>query len=342
MKHTHSCHAWLARALLSILVASSAISARADQPPALKLLAEKFNTDRAAITAAGEVQLKPARDRYLAALESAKKVATTAGKTGDITAIGVEVAGATAGTLPEAFPPDLPRALLPDRRTFVTAATNVARTIPPRLRDLAVKYLQTLAGLEANAAKASDPEFTTALAAEKQRVTALIEAAGGGQKNRNIVSNGDFSEGKPGETPPGWKPENSYIAVTDAALIAEGTEKFLRFRRLEIHRQANLIPEKEIVVPANARSVEYSARIRVKGLVPGTEWGIYPALNVKAKDARGEEVGGESASVKQDTTWRRFSGKFALPSTAKTLKISIGPTCAAGVVDFDDVVVEFR
>jgi hypothetical protein len=130
--------------------------------------------------------------------------------------------------------------------------------------------------------------------------------------------------------------------VTDATVIAEGTEKFLRFRRLQVIRNANLVPDKEVVIPTNARSVEYGARIRVKGLLPGTEWGIYPSLHVTARDARGEEVGGESAAVKQDTSWKRFSGKFALPATAKTLRIAIGPQSAAGVVDFDDIVVEFR
>jgi hypothetical protein len=342
MIYANSFHAWFACAVLGAAVLPAAMPLRADQPPALKLLAEKFTADRVAVTNAGESQLKPARDRYLAALNAAQKVATAASKIGDVTAIGAEIAGVTSGTLSEAPPPDLPRTLAQDRRAYVSAAANIARTIPPRLRDLAVKYLQALAGVEASALKANDPEFTAAVVAEKQRATALIEAAGGGQKNRNIVSNGDFSEGVPGAAPLGWRPEANWVSVTDATLIAEGTEKFLRFRRLQVVRNSNLAPDKEVVIPTNARSVEYGVRIRVKGLLPGTEWGIYPALHLTARDARGEEMSGEYAAVKQDTSWKRFSGKFVLPAGAKTLRIAIGPQCAAGVVDFDDVVVEFR
>jgi hypothetical protein len=46
--------------------------------------------------------------------------------------------------------------------------------------------------------------------------------------------------------------------------------------------------------------------------------------------------------VKQNSTWKRYAGRFTLPATAKTLRIAIGPHGAAGVIEFDDVVVEFR
>jgi hypothetical protein len=223
--------------------------ARAELPPALKPHADKFEADRAALTAAGEARLKPARERYLAVLAAGQKSATAAAKTGDIAAIASEIEGVNSGTLVEAFPPDLPRAFAQDRRTYIAEALSVAKTIPPRQRELATKYLQTLAAFEATALKTKDAALTEAIAAEKTRVIALMEAAGGGQKYRNVVANGDFSQGAPGSFPPEWKAEAGDVQVTDATIIGEGTEKFLRFRRLQAARRANLLPENEINIP---------------------------------------------------------------------------------------------
>lgn len=319
----------------------AAPAARAALPPMLKPQAEKFDADRAALTAAGEAQVKPARERYMAALAAAQKVATAAAKTGDIAAIASEIEGVGSDALPEAFPADLPRALAQDRRAYVTAAANVAKAIPPRQRDLAAKYLQTLAAFDAAAVKSKDAALTEAVAAEKARVLELMEAAGGGQKFRNVVANGDFSQGAPGAFPPGWKAEPEF-PVTDLMIVAEGAERFLRFRRLQAIRRANLLTEKAVSIPARAKSVEFSVRMRVKGLVPGKDYHIHPAVHVTARDARDEEVGGAWTEAKQDGNWKRMSARFAVPPNAKTLRIALGPYGSAGVIDFDDVSVEFK
>lgn len=316
-------------------------SAFAEMPPALKPHADKFEADRAALAAAGEAQIKPARDRYLAVLTAAQKAATASAKTGDIAAIASEIEGVGTGALPDALPPDLPRALAQDRRTYTAAAANMAKTIPPRQRELATKYLQTLAAFDASALKTKDGALTEAVAAEKVRVLALMEAAGGGQKFRNVVANADFSQGQPGAFPAGWKNE-AEIQVSDATIVAEGSERFLRFRRLQAQRRANILPEKEIIIPAKAKSVEFSVRLRVKGLVPGKEYNMFPGAHVTGRDARGEEAGGAWAEAKQDTPWKRFTARFAILPTAKTLRIAIGPFGAAGVLDVDDVEVKFQ
>jgi hypothetical protein len=327
--------------LVLIGVCSFVVLARAELPPALKPHADKFEADRTALTAAGEAQLKPARERYLAALNAAQKAATDAAKTGDIAAIASEIESVNAGAPVEAFPPDLPRALAQDRRAYMTAAANVAKTIPPRQRELATKYLQTLAAFDASALKTKDAALTEAVAGEKARVLALMEAAGGGQKNRNVVANTDFSQGQPGAFPAGWKNE-AEIQVTDATIVAEGNERFLRFRRLQAQRRANLLPDKEITIPARAKAVEFSVRLRVKGLVAGREYNKFPGAHVTARDARGEEAGGAWAEAKQDTPWKRFNARFAILPAAKTLRIAIGPFGAACVLDVDDVEVKFQ
>jgi len=325
-----------------IPIAAFTLLAHGELPPALKPHADKFEADRAALTVAGEARLKPVRERYLATLAAAQKAATAAAKTGDSAAIDAEIAAAKAGSVAVAFPPDLPRSLAQDRRAFADAADAVAKAIPPRQRELAAKYLQTLAALDASAAKTKDAPLAEAVSAEKARVLALIEAAGGGPRFRNVVANGDFAAGAPGAFPPEWKAEAADVPVSDATIVAEGAEKFLRFRRLQATRRANLLPQKDVVIPARAKAVEFTVRLRVKGLVPGKDYQTFPGAHVTARDARGEEIAGEWAVVKQDTNWRRVTARFALKPEAKTLRIAVGPFGAAGVLDVDDAEVEFK
>ncbi len=327
-------------ALLALCL--STVFACAQLPPALKPHTDKYEADRTALTAVGEAQVKPARERYLAALAAAQKVAATAAKAGDLAAIAAEIESINASALAATFPPDLPRALSQVRRAYTDATATMEKTIASRQRELAAKYLQTLAAFEAAALKGQDAPTIEALAAEKARVVTNIEAAGGGQKFRNVVANGDFSQGTAGSFPPEWKAEADPVQITDATIVTEAMEKFLRFRRLNAQRRANLLPEKEVVIPARARSVEFSVKLRVKGLIPGQVYQVYPGAHVTARDARGEEAGGEWAVARQDTNWKRFTARFELLPGAKTLRIAIGPFGAAGILDVDDVEVKFQ
>lgn len=322
---------------------SFAAGLRADVPAALKPHADRFETERSMLNTSKDALLKPARDRYLASLAAAQKVATAATKTADLAAIASEIDFVNRDSVAPDYPPDLPRSLTQDRRNYVAISANVARTIPQRQRDLATKYLQTLAALEANALKAKDRDLIEALAVEKQRVISLMEAAGGGQKNRNIIANGDFSEGDPGKFPPGWKQAASDVSVGDAVIVTEGTDKFLRFRRLQAISRANLTTEKDIPIPARSKWAEFSFKMRVKGYVKGEkEWDPHPGIKLSVRDARDEEVSSEWGQSKQDTGWKRITGRVEIPAAGKMLKVSMGPHNGASIVDFDDVVVEFR
>lgn len=318
------------------------IPAHAQVSSALKPLTDKYELDRKALADWAETQVKPVRERYLAALTAAQKSAAAALKTGDLAAIAAELLGVNSGTLPPDAPPDLPRALSQHRRAYVSMVATVQRAVLPRQRELQTKYLKSLQALEAAVPSTKDAALAEAIAAEKQRVVAAIHAAGGGPKHRNVIPNSDFSPGEPGGWPPGWKKEARDVEVSDAIIIVEGNSKFLRFRRLQAIRRANLLPENEIAIPENAKSAEFSVRLRVKGLVPGKDHGKYPGVHITARDARGEEVSGESAVSKEDTTWKRVSGRLEIPANAKTLRVSTGPSGAAGIIDLDDIEVEFR
>lgn len=329
---------WLAAGCILLLL----IPAHAQVASPLKPLTDKYEVDRKALVDWAETQLKPARDRYIAALTTAQKSAAAALKTGDLAAITAELQGVQAGILLPDAPPDLPHALAPHRRAYVSTAATVQRTVLPRQRELQAKYLKSLQTLEAAVPSTKDAALAEAIAAEKQRVVAAIQAAGGGPKHRNVIPNSDFSQGDPGGFPPGWKKEARDVEVGDATIMVEGNSKFLRFRRLQATRRANLLPENEIAIPENAKWAEFSVRLRVKGLVPAKDYGKYPGVHVTARDARGEEISGETAASKEDTNWKRVSGRLEIPASAKTLRVSAGPAGAAGIVDLDDIEVEFR
>lgn len=320
------------------LAMSAAIGA--ELPAALKPYAERFDQDNAALNAARDAQLKLPRDRYRTALGVAQKNAAAAGKTAELDAVKAEIEGVDSGTVPEMYPPNLPHQLAQDRRAYMLATANVARALPPRQRDLATKYLRTLAAFEANALKSMDTAMTEAVAAEKQRATALINASSG--KPRNAVVNGDFSEGDVGALPAGWKLEGGESAVADATLFAEGTEKFLRFQRKFVQKRADLVQVKELVVPDKAKALEYSVRIRVKGLSAGTGYNMNPGVHFVGRDGSEQDVCNTWASAKQDAPWRKFTGKLDLPGAAKTVRVIVGPFGSVGTIDFDDLEVTFR
>jgi len=327
--------------LLPFALCGLTVETHGQLPPSLKTHADRFETDRAALTTSAENFLKPARDRYLTALTEADKLAKAAANQGDAAAIAAERRDVEAGSPAEAFPPDLPRSLQLSRRDYTTAVARVAKTVPEKLRELSDTYLRAIADFESSALSSKDPVILTAVAGEKQRITLLLEAAGGLQKHRNVVANSHFSSGVAGQMPPDWKAE-AEIPVTDASTFTEGGATFLRFRRLQPLRRANLLPVKEVTIPAKARSVEFGVKLRVEGLIPGKDYDIYPGAHVTGRDAQGEEAGGGWAVVKKDGNWDRFTIRFPLEPSAKTLRIAIGPFGAAGVFDVDDIEVEFK
>jgi hypothetical protein len=212
----------------------------------------------------------------------------------------------------------------------------------PRQRELAVNYQRSLFTLEQTARKSGDQALIDAIVAEKQRALAEVESAGGGQKNRNVVENGDFSNATAAGWPVGWTKAHTWKEVTDATVVTEGRDKFLRFRRLQAAQQCDLKPDKVIPIPARARSAEVTFRMRVEGIVKGKEYDPWPGVHLSAKDARDESLAKAEAVLKDNGGWKRMTGRVELPNGTKALHVSLGPFGAAGIVDFDDVAVEFK
>jgi hypothetical protein len=208
--------------------------------PQLKNLKMGYEQQKAALATAAESQIKGPREKYLAALGVAQKSALTASRTADLAAISGEMAAASDGSLPEAPPPDLPKSLLQDRRALATALAAVLRTLAPKKRDLANSYVRNLTALEDSARRGKDQAALDAIAAEKQKAVGELDNAGGGEKNRNVVANGDFSQGAETGIPEGWTRAHSWKDVKDCGIVSDGRDKFLRFRRLQADNQSDI------------------------------------------------------------------------------------------------------
>ena len=327
---------------LATLLFSSAVLVFAQAPTPLKTLTSSYELQRSVLTNTYEAQVKGPREKYTASLTAAQKAAAAATRTTDLAAIASELEAVNSGALPEAAPPDLPRNLLQDRRTLVTAFATASKSLVPKQRELAASYLRSLTALEEAARKSNDQALIGAIAAEKQRALAEVESAGGGQKNRNVVDNGDFSRATDGGFPIGWIKAHDWKEVSDATVVSEGRDKFLRFRRLQAIQQSDLKPEKELMIPARARSAEVTFRMRIEGIVKGKDYDPWPGIKLSARDSRDEKLATADAVLKENSGWKRITARVDLPNGTKSLRVALGPFGAAGIVDFDDVVVEFK
>ena len=263
-------------------------------------------------------------------------------KTEALAAITTETAAVNAGALPPDFPADLPRTLANDRRTLIAARANVERVKTAKLRELATAYLKELATQAEQVAKKQDAALIAAVQGEQQRSTLHLSESGGGLKHESVVDNGDFSQGQPMQWPRGWKGNVDFKKATDVQIVQDGGERFVRFRRLQGERQADLMPERSIPIPAKTREVAFSVEMRVKELVPGKEHEPYPSLKITTRDTADAKLTDGRVEARQDSGRRKYSGRCPVPENAKFLRVELGPFGAAGIIDFDDVEVDLR
>jgi hypothetical protein len=317
-------------------------------PAPLRVPAAKYAQDRAALNTAREKEFEPWRSRYLKVLLDAQAAGTNAARSTAAVAQADEIQALKSGSIPAEIPVDFPRSLVPARKEFQTGVQTLDRAVAARVKDLDVRYLQTLAALDRQATSTRDTALTAAIATEREHMANVLSADAAVPLHRNVVINGKFSEVEPSGLPKGWKPrgENWHGEnlpwANDATVVQEGAEKFLRFRRTQSIRLANMTPSASINIPPRARAVAVSVKMRVEGLVPAKGYDVYPGLSIRAYDANGSSPGTDKLETTENTRWRKFSKKVALPPGAKTLGIIIGPWAAMGTCDFDDVDVEFE
>jgi hypothetical protein len=154
------------------------------------------------------------------------------------------------------------------------------------------------------------------------------------QKHRNIIANGDFSQGQDGAMPPGWKQETE-VVVTDAhdrfgrdqPISALSSDRSVEARQFDTGERDSRAGECE----------ERGSRAAYAREGPRARDGLEHLSGLDPERARWPRRGRGEATVeaKADTNWKRFTGRLDLPATAKTLKVTVGPHGAAGIFDFE-------
>ena len=333
---------------LPLVIALSGLAVSFGVPPPLEPYITKYSQERQALDEARVRQLEALRTRYAAALTTARVEALKLNKSGALVAIDAEIAGVKAEVHTPTAPPDLPPSLAGARREFVAGFSAAEKAVGLRIKDLNTKYLQVLTTLGQQAESQKNSVLASAVATEKARVLTVEAASATLPLRKNVIVNGDFSSVESNGMPTGWQPKGTDYQgdnppwQNDATVIQEGSEKFLRFRRVAAVRLSNVGPSATILVPERAKEVVVSVRMRVEGLLPGNKYDRYPGISVKAVDASGNSPGPMSASAADNTRWRVFTVKLVLQPGAKKIDVSLGPCAAVGICDFDDVTVKFE
>lgn len=309
----------------------------AEFPPQLQPHADKYAQEHQAVNNARAKQADTLRTRYAAALAAAQTAAMRANQGGSLAAIEAELKELKSDLVASAFPPDLPRSLVPARREFATGVDALEKVVAARTKVISARYLQALMPLEQTAAQQKNTALAEAVTGEKERVLAGITTGVAPPLRKNALRNGDFSQADADGLPKGWQPKGNEFQKdsvpwqNDASILQEGSEKFVRFRRKASVRQANLAPVSVIMVPERAKVAEVSVRLRVEGLIPAKGFGQYPGVGFRVLDAAGNSPGWEWAVAKEDTRWRTVTGTYALQPGAKTLEMAVCPWSSAGL-----------
>jgi hypothetical protein len=334
--------------LLCPLLVLAPLLLRAESFPELEPPLAQYTQDRKTLDDARARQVEAAQARYLTALATARGEAAKANKGGTVNAIDAEIAQAKSEVHAAAMPADLPHSLATARREFLTAMDALEKATAARMKDVNGRYLKALTSLEQTAASRGNAPLTEAIQREKTRLSAANPALAAPALRHNAILNGDFSKTGADNLPVGWQPKgtgyqkDSVPWQSDATVIQEGSEKFLRFRRTSSVRLANLAPVAPIAIPERAKFAVLSVRLRVEGLVAAQGYDRFPGATIRALDATGATPGGVSASATENTRWRNFTARLTLQPGAKTLEVSLGPWAATGICDFDDVEVKFE
>lgn len=318
-------------------------------PASLQPYAARHAQERLAVATQRQKEFALWQARYLKTLNDTL-TAANASSTGNGATIAItgEIEALKAGAIPTEMAADLPRSLATARKDFQVGIQTLDRAVAARFKEADARYLQALAGLDQQASRAQDAMLTAAISSERKRVGVAATADVPPPMRHNVIVNGSFTQTEPNGLPTGWKPRGedwqgpSIPWANDAVVVQEGSEKFLRFRRQQSIRLANLSPSPTILIPPRAKFVAVSVRMRVEGLVPAKNFHIYPGVGVKALDAAGNSPGSDRLEATENTRWRKFTKRIPLSPASKTLSVTIGPWAAAGICDFDDLEVQFE
>jgi hypothetical protein len=137
--------------LILLLGITSLAFVQADEfPAAMKPLVEKYKTDEAALETLRQTAIFTARQKYDAAMSVSETAALNAGQLNVVAAITKEREAVRNDMISIAPAAELPKSLLPARKTHTDAVAAIDTEVGNRHQKLIVEYIRSLSSLPVN------------------------------------------------------------------------------------------------------------------------------------------------------------------------------------------------
>ena len=168
----------------------------------------------------------------------------------------------------------------------------------------------------------------------------LSAPASAADPDANLITNGNFeTDSKTAGWPDGWGGKAKDDSLT---WEVETGNHFLRLHSTEPGKTVMIY--RQVVIPAGAKAVQFSCRLRAADLKPGKEAWYDARVMMDFKDGGGTKLKpGPAAPYLRKSTdgWVERTARFVVPEGTKTLDVM--PSLFqvnAGTLDVDDVVVK--
>lgn len=162
---------------------------------------------------------------------------------------------------------------------------------------------------------------------------ALVFAAGSALAADNLVKNGGFSEANDIGLPAAWAGDD----VGGVKLAEEDGNVFLRVTNETPKRQPQL--QQTVAVPADAKQITLSARLRCGDLKPGELHWQTGRVAGQFLDEQGEVLGWLTATKLERPTkaWTQVVKVTDVPEATASIRLMAGLFFATGTLDVDDI-----
>ena len=329
------------KTMMLVMVVFAAMLNAQELLPELAVKAGKYKAVSAELDKQKREAIALAAKSYVSALDGVEKSATTKGEMALVAAVGKEREALTAGALEPDLPAGLPKMRLQgSRRALLGKLSQINTDFDRRKKQLDGNYLEALLSLQAKAL--TNPELAKQIATEKAALLNSVNASGSGAQTskqanvKNAVVNGNFEKVVHGK-PDGWT--NTKTVTVEP----ESSNKFARFIQFlnKDGTSGDLFCDQTVEIPANAKTVAISVRIRTKDCVL-REVGI-PSCAISFLDRKGNllsQVGQRWDG--NNGSWQSGQKEGPIPKDAVVANVAISNGGCSGQIDFDDVEVTFK
>lgn len=325
---------------LTLLFASlsSAQNLPADPAAEFTALKAQFQKQAEGIEATKASAGKTIATRYIAALDTAEKSATSGGKLNVVSAILAEKqAVETNASLAPAPSADLPKELGAHRSAYLRDTAQVAKGMAPKVQALALNYVRLLAGLEAKARAAKNDALVAEIGGEKLKAAAAAvpasntTAGASGTASKNLVINGDFAKTEADGQPSHWETKGT------AKVVSEGGQSFVRLTDRGC--------KQSFEVPKGAKTYTVSAKMRSADFVAtptGSLKGMSLSIMGKGAAYTGDWI--SNSTIKGPSkAWKKLNETKGIPPGVTEIELHLTRwDCVSATIDYDEVELSFK